>query len=97
MTFNELIEKYKGHGYAINLSRLNREFKIKYGMTKTEYNSGDKHLPNEILHDFKEMNINELKAKYPTIKTKITQWKLKTEFRKKYGMNKFEYRQQYLN
>ena len=97
MTFNELIKKYKGHGYAINLSRLNREFKAKYGITKTEYNSDDKRLPDEILHDFKEMNINELKAKYPTIKTKITQHKLKTEFRKKYGMNKFEYRQQYLN
>lgn len=97
MTFDELIKKYKNQGYALNLARLHREFKSKYGMTKTEYLSYQNRLPDNVLHDFKQMNIHELHDKYPTIKTKITQHKLKTDFRKKYGMNKFEYRQQYLN
>lgn len=97
MTFDELIEKYKGQGYAINLVRLNREFKIKYGMTKTEYNSSRKRLPDEIIDDFKVMNIYELRDKYPAVKEKITHYKLKSEFRRKYGMNKLEYRRQFIN
>ena len=97
MTFDELVEKYKGQGFALNLARLHREFKVKYGMTKTEYNSSNKRLPDEVLHDFKEMNIHELRDKYPALKEKITHERLKRNFREKYGMNKFEYKHKYIN
>lgn len=96
MTFNELIEKYKGKGYAIHLARLNREFKLKYNMTKTEYLMSQRRLPDMVLNDFKILDINELKNKYPTLSSKITHHRLKVDFRHKYGMNKFEYKQQYL-
>lgn len=97
MTFDELVEKHKGQGYALNLARLHREFKVKYGMTKTEYNSSNKRLPDEVIHDFKMMNIYELQDKYPALKEKITHERLKSEFRRKYGMNKLEYRRQFIN
>lgn len=92
LTFNELIEKYKGQGYALNISRLHREFKVKYGMTKSEY-LGTKSLPDDVLDDFKTMNIHELKGKYPKL-SGITSSKLKDDFKKKFGMSKLQFRAQ---
>ena len=37
MTYQQLRQKYKGLGLSLSLVRLNREFKSKYGATKTDY------------------------------------------------------------
>lgn len=93
LTFTELIEKYKGQGYALNTSRLNREFNVKYGMTKLEY-LGSKSLPDEVLEDFKTMNVHELREKYPELSNIITGRKLSDDFKKKFGVSKLQFRAQ---
>lgn len=37
MTYQQLRQKYKGLGLSLSLVRLNKEFKSKYGATKTDY------------------------------------------------------------
>ena len=93
MTFNELTEKYKGRGFALSLKRLNREFKMKYGVTKTEYKS----LPDEVLEDYKLMNVHALRTKYPEMAEVITNCKLNNDFKKKFGMTKLQFRRQPLS
>lgn len=92
MTYEQIKEKYKHKGYSLSLVRLNKEFKMKYGNTKTGL--GLNKLPDIVLEDFKNMDVHELREKYPDIAHLINNTKLRTEFRAKYGISKLEYRAQ---
>ena len=92
ITYEQLKEKYKHNGYSLSLVRLNKEFKIKYGNTKMGL--GLNKLPDIVLGDFKNMDVHELREKYPDIAHLINNTKLRAEFRAKYGMSKLEYRAQ---
>lgn len=91
MTYQQLKEKYSGYGYSLSTSRLNKEFKLKYGKTKIEI------LSNQlsdigVIEDFKTMNYLQLREKYPEIAHLITHDRLRRIFRSTYGMSKLEYR-----
>lgn len=92
MTYEQLKEKYKQNGYSLSMTRLNKEFKAKYGNTKTGL--GLNKLPDIVLEDFKNMNVHELREKYSDIAHLITSNKVRDEFEAKYGMSKLEYRAQ---
>lgn len=89
MTFKEITEKYKGQGFALNMTRLNQEFQIKYGMKKSQYCTQP--LPDNVLEDFKTMSFEQLKQKYAHTKLPLTKTKVRTDFEKRYGLPKREY------
>lgn len=89
MTYEQIKEKYQQNGYALSMTRLNKEFKAKYGVTKSEYNN--KPLPHEIVDDYKSLTYDQILIKYDEYTHLINRTKLNKLFKEKYGMGKKKY------